>query len=64
MNDPLTAAWVHRFDQATGAFHQIAETVAAFRNALIEVDFTVEGAEHMSETLLLWVLTQENHDLA
>ncbi len=57
MMDNLTADWIHKFDQATGAFHVIAETLAAFRDALIDKDFSPEAAEQISDTMLVWVLT-------
>ena len=45
------AEWIHAFDQATGAFRNMAEVLGAFRQSLLDEGFTEEGAEELADRL-------------
>ena len=47
---PVSENWVHQLEQATGAFRQAAEMLAAFKKQLIKQGFTEEGAEALTDT--------------
>ncbi len=49
---PLSREWTHELEQATGAFRQAAEYLAAFKTVLIEEGFSEEGAERLTDTFM------------
>ncbi len=53
------AEWIHTFDQATGAFRNMAEVLAAFRGSLIEEGFSEEGAEDLAEMLFALLIADD-----